>query len=496
MDGFKPNVDYVREMKRYGILPETLDVAQTPVDVYQIDDRYFRSHWHYAPGNEPKLYENATLKAGLIHPPPSADELSRPKAIKKAQKSGIRARGFFNKYVSMLAAFDGNKKTKWADRAGITWISYQYPENEKVTVHSYAITSANNRPERDPRDWKLEGSNDGGKCWSVIDTQQEQIFSERFQTKSYPIARPAAFNRYRLNITASKQPWGRTQLSELMLNTEEPTPAVCGSEPKEVAVDAPVMKPMLFANEKEVVEFDARGRVVWRVSSGVARDVWRLENGHVLFPFNQNGSCGVREVNKAGNIVWEYKLPGKFVISCQRLENGNTLVGASCKKAVLVVNPAGEIVHEIKVRGKGKKHSTTIVRQVPNGNILVVEEDIGYVTEYTLDGQVAWEFKPPFRPFGAERLENGNVLISGQNGIIEVNRKEKIVWQLTKEDVSEMGPRWFAGFDVLDNGNIVVCNAGGKVQFFEVNRDKQVVWRTALNTEEVGFGHGIWLINR
>lgn len=118
----------------------------------------------------------------------------------------------------------------------------------------------------------------------------------------------------------------------------------------------PIMKPMLIATEAEVVKFNDHGAIVWRAPSGVARDVWQLENGNILFPFNQAGSCGVREVRPSGETAWEFKLPGQYVISCQRLKDGNTLVGASCRGAVLVVSPKGEIVHSIKVRANDKKH--------------------------------------------------------------------------------------------------------------------------------------------
>ena len=43
MPGFKPCVEYVREMKRFGVLPETFDVAKEPIDVYRIDRKYWDS---------------------------------------------------------------------------------------------------------------------------------------------------------------------------------------------------------------------------------------------------------------------------------------------------------------------------------------------------------------------------------------------------------------------------------------------------------------------
>ena len=254
------------------------------------------------------------------------------------------------------------------------------------------------------------------------------------------------------------------------------------------------MRPMLIATETQVIKVDRDGRIVWRTPSGVCRDVWGLVNGNVLFPFNQKGECGVREVAPSGETVWEYRIPGQYVISCQRMKNGNTLVGASGQGAVLVVNPEGEVVHTIKVRAKHRKHSTTIVRELDNGHVLVVEESSRFVAEYTLAGKLVWEVKTPFPPFGTERLGNGNTLISGRDGIIEVTPGKQIVWRLTKAEVKEMGPRWFAGFRTLPNGNIVICNAGGKVPFFEVNRQKQVVWQSKLTKEQVGPAHGFFLL--
>jgi hypothetical protein len=42
----------------------------------------------------------------------------------------------------------------------------------------------------------------------------------------------------------------------------------------------------------------------------------------------------------------------------------------------------------------------------------------------------------------------------------------------------------------LPDGNILF-----PVNFYEVNRGKQVVWRTALTREEAGIGHGLFLLD-
>jgi hypothetical protein len=45
-EGFVPNEHYIREMKRYGILPDSYGPGQDPIDVFEVDQRYFRSFWH------------------------------------------------------------------------------------------------------------------------------------------------------------------------------------------------------------------------------------------------------------------------------------------------------------------------------------------------------------------------------------------------------------------------------------------------------------------
>ncbi len=51
--GFQPNRQYVREMKRFGILPASFDPATNAVDVFQADQRYWQSLWQ-EPENEPQ----------------------------------------------------------------------------------------------------------------------------------------------------------------------------------------------------------------------------------------------------------------------------------------------------------------------------------------------------------------------------------------------------------------------------------------------------------
>jgi len=42
---FKPNQQYVREMKRFGVLPAQFDVSRDPIDVFETEQKYFELFW-------------------------------------------------------------------------------------------------------------------------------------------------------------------------------------------------------------------------------------------------------------------------------------------------------------------------------------------------------------------------------------------------------------------------------------------------------------------
>jgi hypothetical protein len=66
-----------------------------------------------------------------------------------------------------------------------------------------------------------------------------------------------------------------------------------------------------------------------------------------------------------------------------------------------------------------------------------------------------------------------------------------MVWEVTSEELPELGIRWFAGIQVLPTGNILLCNAGGKVPLAEINREKKVVWKAEIPGTQGAMGHGI-----
>jgi predicted alpha-1,2-mannosidase len=95
---------------------------------------------------------------------------------------------------------DGNPSTKWLAFNPTGWVTYQL--STPAVVVKYALTSANDSPGRDPRDFTLQGSNDGS-TWADLDTRTGQTFATRFATNVYSFANTTAYTFYRLNITAN-----------------------------------------------------------------------------------------------------------------------------------------------------------------------------------------------------------------------------------------------------------------------------------------------------
>ncbi|HHW00552.1 MAG TPA: hypothetical protein GXX36_13465 [Clostridiaceae bacterium] len=105
-------------------------------------------------------------------------------------------------YETAAKAFDDNVSTKWLSVNSTGWIQYDFPGTEAYAVSSYTITSANDVPGRDPKNWTLKGSNDGVN-WTVVDTRSYESFDSRFQTKTFSFTNNTAYQMYRLEITAN-----------------------------------------------------------------------------------------------------------------------------------------------------------------------------------------------------------------------------------------------------------------------------------------------------
>ncbi|MBT2491394.1 GH92 family glycosyl hydrolase [Streptomyces sp. ISL-96] len=118
---------------------------------------------------------------------------------------------------------DVQPATKWLAFEPTAWIEFDLDEPARLVT--YALTSANDHAERDPKDWTLKGSADG-KEWKVLDSREGETFTKRFETKSFSFENTTAYARYRLEITRNNGASGITQLADVQFsNGDTSTPA-------------------------------------------------------------------------------------------------------------------------------------------------------------------------------------------------------------------------------------------------------------------------------
>ena len=246
---------------------------------------------------------------------------------------------------------------------------------------------------------------------------------------------------------------------------------------------------MLFEYGKgpnRLLELDANDKVVWEHKPPSLAVIFSiLPNGNVLYAYGGKPT-GVREVTRKGEEGWNYVSKCPQVLGCERLANGNTLVGEQGPCQAVEVNPQGEVIHvtPLKTSHEGYHLQVRNIHKLPNGNILAAHEGEGAVREVDPDGKVVWEYTGVENAGDAQRLPNGNTLIScgTQKRVLEVTRDKKIAWEFSAKDAPELNITWVSSIQQLPNGHLLVGNflrgqEGKGAHAFEVTRDKKVIWK-------------------
>lgn len=219
---------------------------------------------------------------------------------------------------------------------------------------------------------------------------------------------------------------------------------------------------------KGIFEINKSGSIVWEYrTEKISHDADRLPNGNILFAFGSGDTitdAQAKEITPDGKVVWSWYAKNEYnkapynEISDQgwthtnavlRMENGNTLISPRNFDMLVEVNSDGEVVKEI---GKGIMKYQHDPVFLDNGNILFANHDEpNEIIEINPDtNDIIWKYTimnqqmQPVRD--ADRLPNGNTLLTGTNSIIEITSEGEVVWvlklknvQFTKENAPEKG---------------------------------------------------------
>lgn len=145
---------------------------------------------------------------------------------------------------------DKRTDTKWltknVDPDGRTgWLQFQFLGKGAYAINGYAITSANDAPERDPKDWTLQGSHDG-ETWVVLDTRVGEFWKisdadqQRFVRHEFQFDNAVAYSYYKLDVTANNGSTNLMGFSEFELLERELPGSAKYVSPAELAYEVPV----------------------------------------------------------------------------------------------------------------------------------------------------------------------------------------------------------------------------------------------------------------
>ena len=194
------------------------------------DARFERKQWQFGNSLAYPMYQLSITKNkgddGLMQV--AEIELIGPQyaSIDHSSSPGvtITARNRIGDAESEFKAFDDDPTTKWLDHndwAGApseedpSWVQLDFPEAE--IVNTLALTSANDAEARDPENFQLLGSNDGGVTWTVVASWVGESFDERFERRVFEFSNGFAYTSYRLNISKNKGDDGLMQIGEIEL---------------------------------------------------------------------------------------------------------------------------------------------------------------------------------------------------------------------------------------------------------------------------------------
>lgn len=97
---------------------------------------------------------------------------------------------------------DNDESTKFLTQNYTSGMWFKLTFSSPIVLGAYTFTSGNDAESRDPKTWRLEGSNDDSN-WTTLDTRTDETFSSRTLTRRFEFDNSEAFTRYRVVVVAN-----------------------------------------------------------------------------------------------------------------------------------------------------------------------------------------------------------------------------------------------------------------------------------------------------
>ncbi len=179
-------------------------------------------------------------KGGDIINPPT--DTSKPHSVKISENnSNLPSGGTITSQYSDSPAgcdvsrlVDNNATTCYSTPHSKFYISWNGANAATVTY--YAIVSAADTPEKDPKSWNLFASSDD-KTWVALDRRTDQTFSKRGEKKEFYFENKTAYKYFKLEVLSNNGD-AATQIAELYILKKDAPQDLNPEDPYTAAVDA------------------------------------------------------------------------------------------------------------------------------------------------------------------------------------------------------------------------------------------------------------------
>lgn len=132
------------------------------------------------------------------------------------EKASVKGSPGANEGETVQFVFDENTDTKFCT-VGSFPVSIAWKMKEPVRIKKYAIATANDALERNPKHWKLFGSEDGKSWVSLSEVKNGSLPLSYYTYKEFQVKQSGTYLHYKLMIYESSGKVDATQLSELVL---------------------------------------------------------------------------------------------------------------------------------------------------------------------------------------------------------------------------------------------------------------------------------------
>jgi len=238
----------------------------------------------------------------------------------------------------------------------------------------------------------------------------------------------------------------------------------------------------------EIVKYGRDGKPVWTYGGVKPLDIWPLKGDEAVMAYLPSkltkNKGGIRIVNAKKEIVFDHPLQEE-VMSCQPLPDGTILFTENKAGKLTELTREGKTLRSFDVKAKGMGHKTVrFIRLTPQDTILAAECYSHLLREYKRDGTFLREFKLTMA-FCGSRLGNGHTLLSAYRPgrVIEFDEKGNSVWELAATELPKScGISIFGEAQRLPNGNTLISGYGGSGKnrvstVLAITLDKKVVWQ-------------------